>query len=104
MAGRKFQPVVEMARELAGRLQIRLLGEAVSKVKRTEQMKNVDWYERQALLDEAIQRGADDVAGKRILVFDDLTDSGATLRRVATLLSAEGGAAGVYALALTRTR
>ena len=42
------------------------------------------------------------VRGKRLLVLDDLYDSGATLKEVARVLR-QGGAVRVYVLALTRT-
>ena len=61
-------------------------------------------FVRQKVLEEAIQKGAGDVRGKRVLLFDDLIESGTTLRRVADLLLKEGGASTLYALALTRTK
>ena len=53
---RQFQPVAEIARELAARLKLEFREDAVHKVKETPSMKNVpDWFERQKLLAEAIQ-------------------------------------------------
>ena len=75
------------------------------KVKATPQMKNIDdWAERQRLLAEAVQAGKDDVRGKSILLVDDLTESGSTLRRSAEVLLGDAGARAVYALVLTRTK
>ncbi len=105
VATRKTQPVVELARELGARLGIPVSEDALLKVKVTPQMKNIDdWFERQKVLEEAIQKGAGNVRGKRVLLFDDLIESGATLRRVADVLLKEGGASTVHALALTRTK
>jgi predicted amidophosphoribosyltransferase len=102
---RNAQPVVEVARRLATRLNFTLWEDAVRKVKETPSMKNVaDWYERQKLLAEAIQPGRDDVAGKSVLLFDDLIQSGSTLGRAAEVLQGSRGANAVYVLALTRTR
>jgi predicted amidophosphoribosyltransferase len=102
---RKTQPAVEVARELAARLQVPLFENAVVKVKATPQMKNIDdWAERQRVLAETVQSGKDDLKGKSILLFDDLIESGATLRRAAEVLLEEGGARAVYALVLTRTK
>jgi predicted amidophosphoribosyltransferase len=68
-------------------------------------MKNIPvWNERKNVLAEAIQKGAGEVKNKCILLFDDLTESGSTLSRVAQVLSNEGGASAVYALVLTRTK
>ncbi len=102
---RKSQPVLDLARELASRLSIDYCEDAVRKIKPTESMKNVaDWFERRKLLTEAIQAGSGDVSGKTVLLFDDLTQSGSTLARVADLLQRDKEAAAVYALTLTRTR
>jgi len=103
-AARKVQPVMEIVRELAGRLAVVTCEDAVIKVKPTQQMKNIDdWHERKRTLQESIQKGSGEVDGKRILLFDDLTESGSTLWRGADVLNA-GGAAAVYALVLTRTK
>ncbi len=102
---RPTQPVVELARVLAMRLGLPVCENVVIKVKATLQMKNIDdWSERQRVLQEAIQRGKGDVKGKSVLLFDDLIESGSTLRRAADVLLRENGARAVYALVLTRTR
>lgn len=44
------------------------------------------------------------VAGKRILLFDDVFRSGATMNSITAALYDQGGAAEVCALTLTRTR
>ncbi len=102
---RKTQPAVEVARELAARLGLPVFENAVVKVKATPQMKNIDdWSERQRVLAEAVQAGGSDVKGKSILLFDDLIESGSTLRRAAEVLLKDGGARAIYALVLTRTK
>jgi predicted amidophosphoribosyltransferase len=62
-----------------------------------------NWGERHQILREAIQNGTASVLNKRVLVFDDVAQSQATLRRVTDVLKA-AGASEVYALALTRTK
>jgi len=102
---RKTQPAVEVARGLAARLCIPMFEDAIVKVKTTPQMKNIDdWSERQRVLAEAVQAGQNDVKGKSILLFDDLIESGSTLRRAAEVLLKDGGARAIYALVLTRTK
>lgn len=102
---RSAQPVVELARALATRLGVQMCDNAVVKAQATQQMKNIDnWAERGRLLKEAIQKGKDDVSNKRILLFDDLIESGSTLRRATEVLLNECGASGVYVLVLTRTK
>lgn len=102
---RKSQPVIEVAAELARRLGLQFYEGAVKKVKPTPQMKNIDdWAERQAVLREAVQAGEAEVKGKIVLLFDDLIESGSTLRRAADVLLKDGSAQAVYALVLTRTK
>jgi len=101
---RKMQPVVALARELAARLGLQTCEDAVVKVKRTEQMKNVTKTDRPAILEEAIQLGTGAVKNKRVLLFDDLVESGSTLSRVTEVLLGEGGASAVHVLVLTRTK
>jgi competence protein ComFC len=104
VSARGLQPVIEIARALAGRLDIEVCENAVVKIRPTSQMKNVgDWAQRRQTLREAIQRGTGNVEGKRVLIFDDLMESGSTLTRVTDVLRS-AGATEVYALALTRTR
>lgn len=103
--GRTSQPVVELAREFSKRLGLPLCEDAVIKVKSTESMKNIpDRLGREKVLKEAVQLGKGDVKGKSVLLFDDLFDTGSTLRRAAEVLLQNGGVGTVYALALTRTR
>lgn len=102
---RKSQPVIEIAAELARRLDLPFFESAVKKVKSTSQMKNIDdWAERQAVLKDAVQAGEAEVKGKTVLLFDDLIESGSTLRRAADVLLKDGSARAVYALVLTRTK
>jgi predicted amidophosphoribosyltransferase len=102
---RKSQPVIEVAAELARRLRLPFYEGAVKKAKPTPQMKNIDdWAERQTVLREAVQAGEAEVKGKVVLLFDDLIESGSTLRRAADVLLKDGLAQAVYALVLTRTK
>jgi predicted amidophosphoribosyltransferase len=102
---RKTQPVVDLAREMAKRLGLPVFEDAVVKVNVTTSMKNIDdWSERQRVLANAVQAGSTDVRGKSILLFDDLIESGSTLRRSAEVLLKVGGAGVIYALVLTRTK
>ena len=104
VSARGLQPVAAIARALASRLAVEVCEKAVEKIRPTPQMKNVgDWAQRRQTLREAIQRGTGNVEGKRVLIFDDLMESGSTLARVTDVLRS-AGASEVYALALTRTR
>ena len=68
------------------------------------ELKNLrEFHERQSVLQGALVVSAPVIAGKRVLLVDDLIRSGATLGAVATALT-EAGAAIIYAFALTKTR
>lgn len=103
--GRKRQPVLEVARTISDRTGIELCLEGVVKVKQTPQLKNVfDFKERVAALENAFAVETAKIQGKRVLLFDDLFRSGATMNTITECLIKDGGANVVYALTLTRTR
>jgi len=101
---RAYQPVIEIANAIGARLQKPVSGGAIKKVKETPELKDVfDYGHRTKLLEGAFEADASGVAGKDILLVDDLYRSGATAIIVAkTLLDA--GANSVRMLAMTKTR
>ena len=101
---RPNQPAVLIAKGIADCLGVEYKPAAVTKTIATPQMKNVGFrQDRQALLDKAIQPGSDPVRGMRVLIIDDLWDTGSTLRRVANVVRMME-ASEVRALAMTRTK
>lgn len=101
---RSYQPVIEIASELSKALTVAFDAASLKKTKATPQMKDIgDYAERVAALDTAFVAGKD-LEGKRILLIDDLLQSGATLNVVAKTLKEQGQAKAVYVIALTRTR
>ena len=100
---RTKQPAVLIASAVAASLGVPSLATAAVKATATPQMKNVALHERAPLLSAAIQAGTDPVQGQRILLIDDLWETGSTLRRVAEVLG-QMGATEVRALAMTRTK
>lgn len=100
---RTRQPALLIAEAIAKTLGVPHLPSAAVKVAATQQMKNVPLHERAPLLNAAIQSGPDSVDGSRVLLVDDLWETGSTLRRVAEVLSA-AGASEIRALAMTRTK
>lgn len=96
-------PAVLIAEGIAKILGVPSLPGATIKATATEQMKNVPLHERAPLLSAAIQPGTDSVHGMRVLLVDDLWETGSTLRRVAEVLG-KMGASEVRALAMTRTK
>jgi competence protein ComFC len=102
---RAEQPVHLVADRLAAALGIPVHRDAVTRVKESPELKNVYAYvERLRLLEGAHRIDASIVTGQRVLLFDDLYRSGATMNTITAAPYEEGAAAEVYALALTRTR
>lgn len=97
------QPAAQIAAAIAEALGIPAFAAATVKATATPQMKNVPLHERAPLLAAAIQPGTDRVHGRRVLLVDDLWETGSTLRRVAEVLK-QMGASEVRALAMTRTK
>ncbi|OGA64174.1 MAG: hypothetical protein A3G81_29050 [Betaproteobacteria bacterium RIFCSPLOWO2_12_FULL_65_14] len=100
---RMEQPAVLIAEGIARSLNVPTLMNAVVKATATQEMKNTPLYERVPLLTGAIQAGTDSVQGRRVLLVDDLWETGSTLRRVAEVLG-QGGATEIRALVITRTK
>lgn len=102
---RRVQPVLLVGQALAERLAIPLVADCVTRGRQVRQLKDVfDFDERLRLLagTHAVDRAK--VEGRRVLLFDDLYRSGATMNAITALLYDQGGAADVYALTITRTR
>lgn len=100
---RAQQPAEVLARSLATALGTKVRLAVVAKTTPTEAMKNVPRQNRPEILSGAIVAGAERVDGMTILLVDDLWETGATMRRVADIVRAQGAKA-IYALALTRTK
>ena len=104
-SGRPQQPVHLLAEALSKQVGIPVRGDAVLKVKEVPELKDVYGYdERLRLLEGAHRVEPSIVAGQKVLLFDDLYRSGATMNAITAVLYDTGGAAEVYALAITRTR
>ncbi|MEW6262426.1 MAG: ComF family protein [Thermodesulfobacteriota bacterium] len=102
---RPQQPVHLIADALGRKIGIPFAPSGVIRVKEIPELKNVYAYDdRLRLLEGAHRAVADVVAGQRVLLFDDLFRSGATMNAITAALYDEGGVVDVYALALTRTR
>jgi competence protein ComFC len=97
------QPAEVLGRAVAERLSIATVPDAIIKVQLTEQVKNLPQYERAAILESAIHRGPGSVRDRRVLLIDDLWQTGSTMRRSASVLR-EMGPASIRALAITRTK
>ncbi len=101
---RAVQPVILLAQGISTQLGIPLV-QAVTKTRDTPQLKNIyDLDERLNALDGVHVADSAAAHGGRILLFDDLFRSGATMNAITTALYDQGKAAGVFAFTITRTR
>ncbi len=101
---RTVQPLFQIADQVGRLLSLPVDNTSVRKTKGTPELKNVDYARRLELLRGAHVIEGDALRGRRVLLLDDLFQSGATLNAVAGLLREAGGVTAVYALALTRAR
>jgi competence protein ComFC len=101
---RSFQPVIEIATELAKALGITFNSTSLKKAKSTPQMKDVGDFSARVATLEAAFVSERDLEGRIVLLLDDLFQSGATMNVASRTLKGQGLVKSVYALALTRTR
>jgi competence protein ComFC len=102
---RPLQPVLVVGVEVAARLGMEFCPGCVRRTRDVPQLKDVfDYDERWRLLDGLHEVEKPRVEGRRVLLFDDLFRSGATMNAITSALYDQGQARDVYALTLTRTR
>ena len=102
---RQIQPVIEVARAVCERMGIPMCDQCVKKIKSTVELKDVFEFEKRTVaLKDAFAVDRSLTAGKRLLLFDDLYRSGATVTAISSNLTSDGRAAAVFLLTLTRTR
>lgn len=99
---RSFDPVADLARALAGYLNIQVLNKGLIKVRSTRPQKELKSLAAKKANIAGAFKLASQVKGKHLLLIDDLYDSGATLTECACTL-ARGSPASIVVLTLTRT-
>jgi ATP-dependent DNA helicase RecQ len=98
---REKDPVSSLARELATQIKVTYLS-VLAKSRKTEEQKQFQTLaQKKANVADAF-RLQSSIKGKRVLVVDDLFDSGATLEEITKLLK-QAGADTVNVLTITRT-
>jgi len=102
---RTFQPVLALAKGISKLLEIELCPDCVVKTKETAELKNVyNFDERLKVLKNAYAIVKRAVAGRNVLLVDDLYRSGATLSAITRALRLAGEPKEIYVLTLTMTR
>ncbi len=103
--GRALQPVLVLGEALGKAIGVEFDPDRVRRAKDVPELKDVlDYDERVRLLAGAHELDVSKVAEKRVLLFDDLYRSGATMNSIAAALQDKGCAADTLALTVTRTR
>ncbi len=97
-----FDPVATLATTLEQRLAVPVLRDALVKTRATRPQKEMKSLAQKRGNVAGAFALRSDVRGKRLLVIDDLYDSGATLEEVARVLG-RGGPASIIVLTLTKT-
>jgi ATP-dependent DNA helicase RecQ len=102
-AKRAYDPMTVLAQGLGRKLRLPVLSDALTRRRTTRPQKEMtNLAQKRANVAGAFAGREEVVRGKKLLVIDDLYDSGATMEEVARTLRA-AGAAQVYVLTLTKT-
>ena len=102
---RDVQPVYMIAERVGGVMNIPVDFNYLKKIKSTPPLKGMsEERERGEVLKGAFEVVDNRYAGKKVLVFDDLYRSGATLNEVCKVLYEVGNVGDVYVVTLTKTR
>ena len=99
---RGFNQALELARPVVRRFSFPLVPKALTRIRDTLPQRILDSGERRINVAGAFAADADAVAGKHVLLLDDVMTTGATMREAAATLLA-GGAASIGVLLATRT-
>jgi predicted amidophosphoribosyltransferase len=100
---RAKQPVFLVGEEIAKRMNIPFSNEFVTRREALPELKNISRDERLRLLKGAHGVQKDKVKGRKILLFDDLFQSGSTMSAITSALL-DANVKKVFALTLTRTQ
>ncbi len=102
---RDFQPVTEIAQEIGKLLNLSVRTDYLIKTKQTKQQKDLtDVESKRKNMHGAFVVHTQEYKDCRVMLFDDLYDSGSTLTEATKVLYDQGGVKSVFVLTLTRTR
>lgn len=102
---RTVQPVPLLSKGIADSLGLEFMDDVIKKTRDIPQLKNVlDYDKRVELLKGVFSVDKAKTKGRKLLLFDDLYRSGATLNEITNTLYDQGQAADVFALTITCTR
>jgi predicted amidophosphoribosyltransferase len=101
---RQVQPVTELARSVAAIVGIPCDTRIITKEGNHSPMKNIQGYGvKRSILNDVLRVADRRYDGKRVLLIDDIIDSGATFDATAEVLKRDGGVSTVHVLCATHT-
>ncbi len=101
---RVVQPVLLLAKRIAKELDVEM-ADCIETTRSPQELKSVsNPEERRALVKGLYTVNSKITAGRKVLLFDDLYRSGATMNTITNMLMKKGKAEVVRALTITRTR
>ncbi|MBU0704792.1 MAG: ComF family protein [Chloroflexi bacterium] len=100
---RGYNQAALLAREMARRAGLVMEEQTLTRQRSTSPQTELDAKQRRQNVHDAFRCSNDGLAGKQVLLIDDVCTTGATLEACAMALCA-GGARGVQALTLARAR
>ncbi len=101
---REFQPVFELADSLGNKLKIKVYKNYLIKTKDTSTVKNISVDEKKKILSGVFKVKNNAMENKKVLLFDDIYQSGSTLGEITKVLKSDGLVENVYALTITKTK
>jgi len=99
---RRIQPVLVCSQKISEKYKKELRSDILSSANK-EELKNVVMEKKYAKIKEAIKVDEKLDKTKNILIFDDIFDSGSTLKAITNALK-ETGYSNIYVFTLTKTR
>ena len=100
---REFQPVIEVAKSIGKKLKIDVCNDCVLKTKKTSFLKNMTMEEKEKLLNGIFEVKSNLIKNKKVLLFDDIFQTGSTLKEITKVLYSKGQVGNVYVLTVTKT-
>lgn len=102
---RLYQPVYEIAKHISVKSGLSVDFDLLKKLKPTTELKGIeDEEKRKEMLKDVFSIDSNCLAGKNILIFDDLYRSGGTLKAVCEVVLNKANPKNVYVLTVTKTR
>jgi len=95
--------VIEVAKSIGKKLKIDVCNDCVLKTKKTSFLKNMTMEEKEKILNGIFEVKSNLIKNKKVLLFDDIFQTGSTLKEITKVLYSKGQVGNVYVLTVTKT-